>query len=220
MNEDSNAQEQQPAVTGEPEAKPSGAEQRINELYARSKEFERQLEAKDMQITAMLQSFANQSQRPVAGPQEPAVEFEPEERKKFEAYVDPRVQALENKIDQLLRSQVNSQFQAVQANLPKEVLERAKELQYNWTKEGKGGWVAQDATRYALGEFYERQGNQTHAQQDQRNFNRGSEAVNMGQGTAQPPQARKYSLPSNIDQLPIHEQIAAYEKAGLGDEPL
>ena len=218
-DDNSSAQEQQPAVSGEPEAqKPNGAEARINELYARSKEQERQLEAKDLQITAMLQSFANQNNQPVS--HEPAPEIDPEERKKIEYLVNPQVKALQAQVEQLLRSQVNSQFQAVQANLPREVLERAKELQYTWTKEGKQGWVAQDAARYALGEFYERQGAQGHARNDQRDFNSASQNVNFSQAAPPPVAQRQYQLPKNIDSLPIHEQIALYEKAGLGDVPL
>lgn len=199
----------------------NGVQARIDELTAKFRETERVVAEKDAQIAALIQAqLSTQSQYQPQPNLAPQVEIDPEEAKKYDAYLGPKLKAMEQLVQRLEQAQVQNQFQQFQNQAPPEVVKRAQELQLAWQRSGKTGWVAQDALTFAYGEYNLKQAQQGNARNEQRAFNQASRNVSM-QAAPSPVQDQNntgYKLPQNIDELPLKQRIALREQA-LKDVP-
>lgn len=203
---------------GQDEAQKSGFEQRIAELTAKMREAERGQSELREQNMVLLQTLATGSQ--VQTPAAPAVEIDPERVKEMDAYVTPKVRQLEQMLARVEGALMQSEFQRAAQGVDPEIAREAEKLQANWRKQGFTGWTPQDALVYAAGAQALKQSPQQQANAQRAQFNALQGGIQQGQG-ALPSHAptQKRNLPTNIDELPLHAQLALYEKE-LGDEPI
>ncbi len=207
----------------EPETpeKPSGIEARINELTAKFREAERalnersnQVAERDAQIATLLTTLAAGRQEPVQTQQ---VDIDPDEQRKFDALMSPRMLQMQRQLERLEQELSASQFRQVATGVEPEVAKRAQELMGAWKRNGYSGWTPEDAVTYAQGELLRKQKSvaQT-ANQQRQEFNTLSHGVTSQQNSPPPAQARSVKIPKNIDQLPANKQAEIYEQE-LGD---
>lgn len=209
---------------------PNPLETRINELVAKQEEEKRfwaqQLEESRRTQTEMMRLLAETRAQPTHEPAPPAL---PED-------LDPRVAQY---MQYVARQQVNPEIAALKARQQQyeaefarmrwesvasqekdpEVLKTAQALLDSWRRDPeKRGWVEADALTHAVGIVAQRQ---RAAQAGERRFGAGyTEPVVTGHAPPPPVQTpSRNAIPANIDDLPLEQQIAIYEKA-IGNEPL
>jgi hypothetical protein len=200
-----------------------GFQKRINELTRARHEAERRAEAiaseKDAQINQLIASIAA-GQRPAAPEQVPQFDFDPEEKKKFDAYhalkVDPVLKELREQ-NALLRSQVGqNQFSQFAAGEDPRVVQRAQWLLKN-SNYGKlvqqGVATPEDVLTFARGEVAK-----TDAQKNAQSrnalgqFNASAETTLTGQSSAAPKPPASNDLPKDFETLSPNRQAEILEK--------
>lgn len=196
----------------------SGAEERIGELTRKYREAEREREA-ERQRNSELTRLVSELARKHAAPQEPAPEFDPDERKKFEYLLSPVQQELMMTRRQLASLTAAQELATVvDKDTPPEVSTEARNILAEWRAKGYNGG-AEEALSFALGKHILKQRNVSQASDSQRrDFNRGASAVQTG-GAA--PVARQQGnrrlSEAEVEKLPVQEQ-ARYWREQVGDK--
>jgi hypothetical protein len=219
------AQVEAPEVNPTEDGQNPGFKARIDELTARMREAERVAqEAVQKQMEMAAQVVASQRPPPPVSVDALAKHREalaPELVEVLEAERRQMQQTTQNLMRQLEAAQGQQAIYAEVAGNPaitSEVAQKAAEL-YRQSKLNGSAATPQEALRYALGDELLKQ---------QRRVS-GVANIPVGQYNAPgislpaappPPAASNYSLPSNIDDLSLDQQLAAYRKAGFDDMPL
>ncbi len=212
-----------PEVPAVPE--PNGVERRIAELVGKQKDMENQfmktVEQKDAQLAELLRIVSSQA-APAAKVEDPLDDLEPEVRQKFERLMAAQTAPLNQRLEQLLNHVesrfAQQEFQQVSQNEDPKILSRAQELMAFWRKQGKAGWVPQDAINYAAGEAYRAEKLAGHNRNVQNGFNAGGSGMLTGHGN-QPPVSQSgntYKRPADFDNLSASDRADILEKE-LGD---
>lgn len=209
-----NASNQSPPASNQHE----GFQRRIDELTARFHDERRAREQLQDQLTQTLQLVASRAQ----GEQQPqAPQFDsPEEAAKFQAVLSP----FEQRLAQMERQyqaridQMSVQLTAQQQGVDVAVAQRAQQLMNMWQRQGKSGWVPEDAIVYAeaqLAREARSQGQNANAQI--RQYNAGQTPL-AGHAPPPAPTPRTGPTQAEVDGWSIDKQLAFYEK--LPDQKL
>ncbi len=203
----------------------TGFQTRIDELTAKRYAAERRAEEisqqKDAQIAQLLEMVNRTAVQQQTATPDPLADLAPEQRQLLENYkratIDPVVKALQTELSQLktgFQTQQAMQYVASKA-APTDspaVVQKAQELMAYWTRSGASGWIPEDALVYARGLL----GTQAPVQQPRAQngqFMQSSQNVMSGQAAPPAPVSRvNQGLPADIEQRPLDEQIALFEK--------
>lgn len=224
MENDSNNPDTQGQPTGaDGQGTSEGAipKERFDQVWAKLKALEGEVTQRQAREEILLQTIAasaNQTRAPQAAA-EPEVDMDPEERRKFDAYVKPLTARYEAMIEQLDSRLAGTRFAQVSSGYDPQVVQLAQQLQANWRASGKTGWEPEDALVFAQGELY-RQGklNKADPKAQSNDFNQMGQRVLSSQG-APPSLAPQKKIPSNLDSLPYEQRMAILEKE-IGDDPI
>ena len=195
-----------------------GFQKRINELTAEKHEARRQAEALQAQLQAreemMARMMAQVLERGSPNQPDPAADLAPEDRKKIDALVNPKVAALEKSLYQMQMRLEQQQFATQLAQEPPAVADLAQKLLGQWRSQGLQGWAMEDAIMFARGRLL---GQDTAAADRARNergqYIAGNQQVTRTQSAPPPPAPRSdQGLPADFDRRSPQEQADILEK--------
>jgi len=196
----------------------TGFQKRIDELTAKRYEAERQSQALQAQLLEREQMMARmmaamtqaqQQQQP-----DPAADLAPEDRRRIEATVSPRMKALEERLAQVT-GQLEQQMFATQLNQETPAVQQlAKTLLGQWRQQGLQGWTMEDAVIYARGRLVGQDTSTvTQARNERGQFTATAQNVTRTQSAPPNPTPRvDQGLPANFDKLTAQEQADVLEK--------
>lgn len=195
--------------------------ERYQQLESRVNQMMEQNQRLMAQQTELLAQIAAQKVQTASNEPDPLEDMDPDEIRRQQALIQRYMDPLAKKLDQLAgivgQTVTMSRFeQAKKAVADPEVVQRAEHFLKSWSKDpSKGGWTAEDAVIYAAGEKALKQAMSRNPAINERNqFNTlGAPIVSQPGGKGAPGKR------VNVDDLPIDEQIAYYEKE-IGDLPL
>ena len=200
-----------------------GIQKRIDELTARFHEERRAAQAKDQQIAELVRALAERSSQPAQQQAaDPFEGFEPEERQKFAAVLNPlqerlrqyeaylpKVQAMEARL-----AEMQFKSAASQMGFDEGVQQRAMQLMQTWRNKGYTGWNPEDALTFAAGQLAmeDRQRNQT-SRDERGRFNGGSQSLVGGHAAPTSPNPRQPdAVPADLESWDPAKQAEFWEK--------
>lgn len=216
-------QPEQPTQTPAPDAI-AGIQQRFDQITAKLYEKDARIEELARTNQELMQAML---QRQPAAPTEPAIEIDPEERRRIESLVNPEVAAVKRQMQQMQQqmavqsAQYEGQAAAAQAGYP-ELGPQVGQFLGNLRARFGSVATAEDAINAVLGAAAAKQrklGQQ--AQHERQDFNTlGADAIGYRAPPAPSPAAgapKRKARPANFDDLSPGEQIAILEAEGIAD---
>lgn len=217
---DGQAQAQSPAPNQVGPEQFAGLQHRINELTARAHEAERRRDSETQELRQMNQQLLLAMASGQAQAQAPQVEIEPDERKKYEAFMAPQLAALRAQQDSFLAQSMQMQLESVVKGQHPEVERRARAIFADAISKGahKTGFNPVAALTYAKGELADvllAAATQNAQVAQGQNFNRQSQTL-TSQSVVVPNAANQQVAEPDLDDDP--EKASAFYAQRLGNK--
>jgi len=200
---------------------PEGIQKRFDELTANWRQTEAKLQEREQafqqlqQHNAELVSLVATLAPKATEPQAPAVDIDPDEKRKVEAVLSPQLKAMEQRLAALQAQLAESRFQQVAAQEDPRVVAEAQKLLQVWQRNGYSGWTQEDAIVYARGKLAASD-RQTKAQNTSalQSFNQLGQPLVAGSAPppVMPPAPEELPDPTNVPLSDLNDYLAKLTK--------